>query len=132
MTRHQLLRVALFVLGGSAVLWAAGCGRSEEPGLSVVTNPQAAASQLEAAFEQAPESARVAAQAAAAAIRQKDYEKAVGSLQVARAAGEVTMAQGVAVHSSMVALEGELLAAAQGGDPKARQAYQLLRAMKSK
>jgi len=126
------VRVALTLLLGSVLLGTAGCDKSEDAGLAAARTPKEAASHLETAFDQAGESARLAAKAAAEAIRQKDYEKAVASLEVARSGGNVTLAQGMAVQGSIVALEGELLAAAQAGDPKAKQAYQLLKAMKSK
>jgi lipopolysaccharide biosynthesis regulator YciM len=128
----ELPRTAVLLISAGTALWVAGCSRSEDDGLAVATTPQAAASQLETAFETAPEATRAAAIAAAAALRRKDYEKAIVSLEAARAGGEVTMQQGVAVHSSVVALEAELIAAAQNGDVKAQQAYRLLKAIKSK
>jgi len=87
---------------------------------------------LETAFQEAPEAARVAASSAAEAMRQKDYEKAVVSLQTVRATENVTLEQGLAVHATILSMEGELVSAAQAGDPKAKQAYELLKALKRK
>lgn len=127
-----LLHSRCFLLLAGALIGTTGCDKSADPDIAMAKDSQAAASQLEAAFDQAGETARLAARAAAEAIRQKNYEKAVASLEAARTVDNVTLAQGIAVHSSLVALEGELLIAAQGGDLRAKQAYQLLKAMKAK
>lgn len=113
-------------------LGVTGCSKSEETDVGMPKNPTEAASQLESAFGQASEAARTAAAAAAAALRQKDYEKAVVSLQTVRSTENVTLDQGLAVHGTIVALEAELVSAVQSGDPKAKQAYELLKALKRK
>lgn len=123
-TRQVLLTCLLLTL--------AGCGKSSDTELPVAQDPQAAATQLESAFSSASAEARQAAAAAAEALRTKNYEKAVASLEVARSGPGVSLEQGVAVHSSVVALESELILAAQNGDPKARRAYELLKALKAK
>lgn len=135
---HRLTELPATILPAGRVLLTcflvtvAGCGKSSDPELPVAQNPQAAANQLESAFGNASADARQAAAAAADALRTKNYEKAVASLEVARSGPAVSLEQGVAVHGSIVALESELILAAQNGDPKARRAYELLKALKSK
>jgi hypothetical protein len=63
-------------------------------------------------------------------MRQGQYDKAVMSLQVVRSRGNLTLEQGVAVHGSIVAMEAQLIQAMGSGDPNAKRAYELLRAMK--
>ena len=69
---------------------------------------------------------------AAEALRVGDFEKAVVSLQHTKTAESLTLQQGMAVHSSVVLLEQQLIQAASAGDQKAQQAYNLLKAMKRK
>lgn len=114
------------------LLIAAGCGKSEDADPVAAKNPREAASQLESAFAKAPEASRTAALSAAQAMRDKEYEKAVVSLQTAKATEGITLEQGMAVHGSIVNLEAELISAANSGDPKAKQAYELLKALKRK
>lgn len=119
------------VLLASLLAISTGCRKSSDEDLQLTPDPKKAASLMESAFDTGSEEARTAAAAAAEAMRTQNYEKAVASLQVARSAVGVSLKQGVAIHSMVVALEGELLVAIQNGDPKARQAYELLKAMKS-
>ena len=95
----------------------------------VARNPKEAATQLEAAFRESQAEIRDSAQAASEAIRRNEYEHAVVSLQTVKAQPNVTVEQGMAIHSSMVTLESELIRAIEAGDPNARRAYELLRAM---
>ena len=108
------------------------CRRASDDDLKLADSPKEAASQIERAFAGADPAVKQAADAAADAMRQGEYEKAVVSLQVVRAAPSVTMDQGLAVHSSTVALEVRLASAVQAGDENAKRAYQLLKAMKAK
>lgn len=115
----------------AAAVLATGCGPG--PGdLRVAENPRQAASQLDSAFSAARPEFQGAARAASEALRNGDYPAAVESLQALKSSEAVTPEQGMAVHSSLVVLEGGLLSAMEGGDPKARQAYQRLKALKAK
>lgn len=109
---------------------AAGCGRGDDD-FRVAETPKQAASQLETAFAANPQFSG-AARAASEALRTGDYQTAVESLQTIKASQDVTVQQGMAVHSSLVALETSLISAMDAGDPKARQAYERLKAMKAK
>lgn len=119
----------------AAALWllvasSTGCGRGGDD-FRVAETPKQAASQLESAFAANPQFSG-AARAASEALRSGDYQTAVESLQTIKASQDVTVQQGMAVHSSLVALEAGLISAMEAGDPKARQAYERLKAMKSK
>lgn len=109
----------------------AGCGqKTDDP--AAPTSPKAAASELEQAFAAAPAAVRSDADAAAAAMRTGEYEKAVASLQNVRSAPNVSMDQGLAIHKSVVSLERDLIQAAESGDANAKRAYELLKALKRK
>ncbi len=108
-----------------------GCNRSGDD-LKMAETPKEAASQIEQAFRSASPEVRSAADAAAEAMRNGEFEKAVVSLTTVKAAPNVTLDQGLAVHSSTVALEARLVSAMASGDENARRAYELLKAMKSK
>ena len=106
-----------------------GCGSSPDDGLA--SNTEEAAEQMERAFAGSQGFEHEMVKAASEAMRQGDYEKAVVSLQSVKAStNAATLEQGLAIHSSTVALESELLAAKAAGDQKAAQAYELLKAMK--
>jgi len=107
-----------------------GCRRADD--VHLAQTPAEAASQLQSAFAEAPEEFQRAAQAASEALRQEDLTKAVESLVAIKASENVTVQQGLAVHSSMVVLEARLVAAADSGDAEAREAYALLKRLKKK
>lgn len=107
-----------------------GCGKKSAALPGVAETPKQAASQLEQAFSNADAARKQAATAASEAMVRGDYEKAVVSLQVARGGADVTVEQGLAVHSSSVMLESRLISAIQAGDKNAERAYQLLKALK--
>ena len=106
------------------------CGCSGSPDDGMADNAEQAAAQIEQAFAGTEGFAHEAARAASEAMRQGDFEKAVVSLQTVKASTNITVDQGLAIHSSAVALEAELLAAMAAGDQRAAQAYELLKAMK--
>jgi hypothetical protein len=114
------------------VLLVAGCDRNEGGDAGVASTPAQAAGQLETAFSGAPPEYRKAASDASEALRSGDFNRAVESLGALRGGGDVSLQQGLAVHSSLVVLEGRLAAAAERGDPQARAAYDLLRRLKQK
>ncbi|MFM8358183.1 MAG: hypothetical protein ACKOET_06460 [Verrucomicrobiota bacterium] len=119
---------ALLLLGGAA---ASGCRRGDDA-FRVAETPKHAASQLEAAFAGSAPQFQGAARAASEALQNGDYQSAVESLQTIKASQDVTAQQGMAVHSSLVALEASLISAMDAGDARARQAYERLKALKSK
>jgi len=108
-----------------------GCSRSGD-GPTMAETPREAASQMEQAFRGASPEVRAAADAAAEAMRNGEFERAVVSLTAVKSAADVTLDQGLAVHSSTVTLEARLVSAMAAGDENARRAYDLLKAMKNK
>ena len=104
------------------------CGETEE--FPVAETPEQAASQIEQAFANSQGLAQTAARAASEAMRKGEYEKAVVSLQTLTASTNATLEQGMAVYSSTVALEAQLIGGVEAGDPNAIRAYDLLKRMK--
>ena len=121
--------IALMVL--AMMLAQTGCGKStSNTDFKIASTPKEAASQLEQAFQSAPAQVKEPATAAATAMRSGEFEKAVVSLQLIRQGEAVTLDQGLAIHSSVVALEARLINAMAAGDPNARRAYELLKQLK--
>ena len=108
----------------AVVATAAGCGHAGSD------KPKQAASSLEQAFGKADAEAKNTAAMASEALRTADYEKAVVSLEVIRARRDLSLQQGMAVQEAEVALTARLIAAMDAGDPKAKQAYELLKRSK--
>jgi len=120
----------LAVLGVAGPLLV-GCSKSSESAeMSVPENPAEAATQVEQVFQTAPPELQKAVQVASEGLREGDLEKAALSLQALRSTENLTFEQGMAVHNSMVALEAEIVAAMQAGDPQAKQAYERLKKIK--
>lgn len=114
-------------------LFLAGCSKKEEEPSGQISTPQQAASQLEQVFDtSADQGLKQNARVASEALRQGDYEKAVLSLQAVKTSEKVTIDQGLAVHGTTVMLEARLIQAIENGDPNAKKAYDLLKAMKRK
>jgi sugar/nucleoside kinase (ribokinase family) len=134
MRRISYSFVAVFSWACFTTAWisSTGCGHPADEDSLTGKSPVQAAGMLESAFKNAPEASRMAATSAAEAMRDKDYEKAVVSLRTIRATENVTLEQGLAVHATILSMEGELVSAAQSGDPKAKQAYELLKSLKRK
>ena len=108
-----------------------GCSKAKEEGeMPVPENPAEAATQVEQVFQTAPPELQKAVQVASEGLREGDLEKAALSLQAIRSTENLTFEQGMAVHNSMVALEAEIIAAMQAGDPQAKQAYERLKRIK--
>ena len=127
----ELFRLSAIVLASLAVV-VPGCGGGDADGKLTSKTPREAASGLETAFSGESVEARQTVSAAASAMKSGDYEKAALSLGAIRASGSLTPQQGIAVHSSMVSLEEQLVHGVEAGDPKARQAYEILKRMKKK
>lgn len=125
----KIIDGACLLLVGGALM---GCGARNDGDLKTATTPAEAASQMERAFAGAPEETRRAAGMAAEALRRGEYEKAVVSLTTVRAATNVNLDQGMAVHSTTVQLEARLAAEIAAGSEAATRAYGLLKAMKAK
>jgi hypothetical protein len=121
-----------------AVMWSAallllqgGCSKSKsDSDYKVAETPKEAATQLERAFQNTVPEVQQSVTTASQALRTGDYEKAVVTLQVIRSREGLTLNQGLAIHSSMVALEGKLIYAMEAGDQNARRAFELLKQLK--
>ncbi|MBI4327904.1 MAG: hypothetical protein HY674_21950 [Chloroflexi bacterium] len=111
----------------SAGLLLAGCGGSKEKDRLPAANPQQAASQLEQAFEKADASMQQNVSLASQAMRNREFEKAIVSLHTVQQAPGITLEQGMAIRSSAITLELELIKAMERGDQNARRAYLLLK-----
>jgi outer membrane PBP1 activator LpoA protein len=110
---------------------SAGCRKPDKDAvLAAPRSPREAASQIEQAFVQAQPELKQNATVASTALRSGDYEKAVVSLMTVRSSEKLTPEQGLAVHHSMVAMEGRLIRAIEAGDENAKRAYQLLKELK--
>jgi len=109
------------------VLLLIGCGKTDD---AAPKNPEQAASRLEQVFAGTESDVKKSVDTASAAMRKGDYEAAVVSLQVIRAKDGITLEQGLAIHHSAVAMEAKLISAMEAGDPKAKQAYELLKRFK--
>ncbi len=107
-----------------------GCGESKDADPVKTQTPAQAGSQLEQAFQNANGAGKDSAKAAAEAMRQGEYEKAVVSLHTAKSAPNVSLEQGMAIQSSMISLEQNLIKAIERGDPNAQRAYDLLKRSK--
>ncbi|MBM3882827.1 MAG: hypothetical protein FJ387_24405 [Verrucomicrobia bacterium] len=118
------------VLGGLAATLGLGCSKTEDADPAQATTPEKAATQLEQAFQGAQAQAAENARLAAEAMQRKEYEKAVLSLQAIRSSENLTLNQGIAIHSSVVSLEAQLIQAIQAGDPNAKRTYDMLKALK--
>jgi hypothetical protein len=118
-------------LGATLFLLLSGCGKSDtQSGTIAVSTPKEAASQLQQAFEKADPEIKQSVDAASVALRNGEYEKAVVSLQVIRSGEGISLDQGLAIHSSIVTLESQLVSAIEAGDPNAKRAYELLKGLK--
>lgn len=118
---------------GVVLLTITGCNRASETGDNSggePPKPKQAATQLEKAFAAAPVEVKKVTQTASEAVRGGDYEKAIVALQTVKERGNLTFDQGMAVHDSMVAMEASLIAGVTAGDPKAKRAFELLKALK--
>jgi len=126
--RAQFIATAFGIV---ALAFLQGCGKSDEAtGAAVPRNPQEAASQLQTVFAKAAPEIKQTADTASNAMRNGDYEKAVVALQVIRSGTNVTFEQGLAVHNSVVAMERQLINAAEAGDENAKRAYKILKELK--
>ena len=116
---------------GVVLILVLGCSKSDgDSGKMIATKPKKAASQLERAFANSNPDAKINAVIASEALRKGDYERAVVSLQAIRSGSNITLEQGVAIHSSVVALESKLITAMESGDENAKKAYELLKQFK--
>ena len=127
-TQHPARLTSFLALGASLLL--AACGRQDASERPIVTDPKEAATGLEASFENAPAAVQENVRLASEAMRKAEYEQAILSLGAVREQSNMTLDQGLAVHGAVVSMESELIAAMQSGDPNARRAYELLRALK--
>ena len=129
----QLVCTGVFSLAALSIPLLSGCGRSKnDQEFKVGSTPKEAATQLEQAFQNTVPEVQQSVSVASQALRTGDYVKAVVTLQVIRNREGITLNQGLAIHSSMVALEGKLIYAMEAGDQNARRAFELLKQFKRK
>lgn len=131
MTISLKMKESSFRTAGAALVLAAGLfwgACSSDDG--VADNPEEAAEQIDQAFANTEGLTHAAAVAASEAMRKGEYEKAVVSLQTVKASTNITLDQGLAIYSSAVALEAQLISRVEAGDPNAIRAYELLKRMK--
>lgn len=125
-SRARTLAVALLAF---AVI-GSGCGRRNPDGFIPTQAPEKAATGLEQAFDGASGEVQENVRLVAEAMRRREYEKAVTSLEAVRNQSDLTLDQGMAIHGSMVSMESQLIQAIEAGDPNAQRAYNLLKALK--
>lgn len=128
MIRAMSPRLFLPLAGAALLGLAAGCGKADED--AGVLTPVQAARSLDEHFAEAPPDVQQTVRVASEALREGNAEKAVVALQTARSQPTLTLDQGLAVHNSLVALEHQLIAAADAGDENAKRAYELLKRVK--
>ena len=97
-----------------------------------VSTPKAAAAGLDAAFTSAPKDVQDNVRLVSQAMRDGHYDQAVVSLQVVRSQENLSLEQGMAIQGSILTLEQQLVQGVQSGDPNAKRAYELLKALKRK
>ncbi len=125
----SLLPWAFFTL---VLVACSGCDNASEKALEAARTPKEAAAHLDQAFANAPADAKQSAAAASEALKAGDFAKAIVSLEATKSSPSVTLDQGLAIHSSTLLLESQLISAIQAGDKNAERAYELLKAMKRK
>jgi hypothetical protein len=108
----------------------AGCGKSGDDGHLSAKSPEQAAAVLDQSFATADAGTKQNVNAVSEALRKREFEKAVVSLGTVQQAPNITIDQGMAIQNSSILLERELINAIERGDPKAQQAYDLLKRMR--
>lgn len=121
----------LAVLGLVLGLGLSACGKREGDPVTAGT-PKAAAASLDAAFSSAPAAVQENVRLVSKAMREGQYDQAVVSLQVVRGQENLSLEQGMAIQGSILTLEQQLVQGVQAGDPNAKRAYELLKALKRK
>lgn len=124
------MKTIAILAGALNCLLAVSCSKSSDDGRLTAKSPQQAASTLEESFAGSTPAVQQDVRVVSDALRKREFEKAVVSLQVVQQAPNITLQQGMAIHNSALLLEKELIDAIERGDPKAKQAYELLRRMK--
>jgi uncharacterized lipoprotein YajG len=123
-TRAQLISILTFC---TVLLLLSGCSKSNEADGFSAKSPEQAASALDQAFTAASAPVKQDVSAVSDALRKRDYEKAIVSLHAVQQAPGITLEQGMAIKSSSVLLERDLISAMERGDKNAEKAYQLLK-----
>ena len=119
------------IIGALFCLLAVSCKKpAADEGRIPAKSPAQAASSLDESFATASPAVKQDVQVVSDALRKREFEKAVVSLQVVQQAPNITLQQGLAIHNSSILLEKELINAIERGDPRAKQAYNLLKQMK--
>ncbi|MBM3835665.1 MAG: hypothetical protein FJ403_20825 [Verrucomicrobia bacterium] len=107
-----------------------GCGNSNDDGRLTAKSTEQAASVLDQSFANADTAMKQNVSAVSEALRKREYEKAVISLQAVQQAPNITIDQGMAIQNSSILLERELVNAIERGDKNAERVYQLLKQMR--
>lgn len=121
----------LALLGLLLGLGLSACNKRDGDAVNVGT-PKAAAAGLDAAFSAAPAPVQENVRLVSQAMRDGHYDQAVVSLQVVRSQENLSLEQGMAIQGSILTLEQQLVQGVQSGDPNAKRAYELLKALKRK
>jgi hypothetical protein len=143
-TFHHLRTSTQYLILGTALL--VGCSKKEEasapaPATTAATTPEPSPAAAPAEAPQAEPSgpildtattgdAKAAIAEADAALRQKEYEKAVRTMLAVQQA-QLNAQQAAAAHQAMIALQRNLANAVASGDPSAKAAADALRAAHS-
>lgn len=118
------------LLSLTTILILAGCSKSKDEVAITASSPKEAAASLDSSFATAPPAVKENVAIIADALRKKDFEKAVVSLHSVKQGNGITLQQGLAIHSSELLLERELINGIERGDPRAKAAYELLKQAK--
>lgn len=121
----------LAMLGVLVVIGLGACGKRDGDSVTAGT-PKEAAAGLDAAFSSAPTAVQENVRLVSQAMRDGHYDQAVVSLQVVRSQENLSLEQGMAIQGSILTLEQQLVQGVQSGDPNAKRAYELLKALKRK
>ncbi len=122
----------LTIIGLALGLGLSACGKRQGADPVTAGTPKEAAAGLDAAFTSAPKDVQENVRLVAEAMRQGEYGQAVVSLQAVRSQENLNLEQGMAIQSSILTLEQQLIQGVQSGDPNAQRAYELLKALKRK
>jgi hypothetical protein len=108
----------------------AGCSKKDGTEAAQAGSTKEAASFIEKAFANAPPEVKATVEKTCAALRKPEYVEAVVGLQALNALGNLTVDQGMAMHGATANLEAAIAIAMGSGDPKAKEAFQLIKALK--
>jgi hypothetical protein len=115
----------------AVLLAASGCSKKQEPAVTQNAPVPQTPGSPQTPTAQPPENnmpadARLAE--AQAAMKAKDYERAINTLAIPRQpAAPMTAQQMMDIHNAQISMQNQIAEAAAAGDPKAKAAYEALR-----